>query len=1214
MNDSPSDTSPGDGGGEVLGRYRVLDELGMGGMGVVHLAETLPDAGEGETEGEPPAPGTRVALKILHPHLVTTKDHGRRFRREGRIGSTVVHPNLVRTYEAGTGSYRGTVTNYIAMELVEGQTLRDLVRELGRVPEELALTVASQVAAALEAVHGAGITHRDLKPENVIITPGHEVKVMDLGIAKVRDASIQLSLTGEFLGTIHYAAPEQFQSPEKVGPGADLYAMGVLLHEMLTGTNPFFHADFRITLRRTLYETPARMSAALPEVSAVLDQLVATLLAKSPDLRLPSATAVRDVLEHGEGSAWWQTAGRASQGAAARRRRLEVPRETRVVGRDEEIGVLRGLFERAARGSLEVVFVEGEAGVGKTRLLDESSARLEKDAVPFGFAFGNARRPGVGRPLHAFTEALLSVLDPGDVHGSLAKLLPESARVEAFAGFLTGAPGGPEDLSLDRVRTLFAACFRSLARERPLLVVLDDMHLADENSVNLLAYLARDVRDAPVLVAASGRPTEEGQPLHELAHGARDEQFHLLEVPRLAPRAVGHLLREALQNESLVQELGFELLEKTEGNPYFLFEVLRTLKQDQLIRLRPDGGWTVGGAKLSIHVPDSVKELLEGTLARLSEEDRDLLELAAVQGIEFEPDLLAHLLDAPKIPLLKRLSHLERRHRLIRSAGRTCRFDHHQLQETLYQRMMPSLREEYHALIGEALEERRGTAAKEPGDIPGPVALEVCHHLALGGRAAAAGRYAAEALEHAVRTYRTLEGLVIANALLAAAEVEPGALPPATRARVLLARAALHQHEGTRGEQARSLEDAVALLEQIDDPPLERRILDARIAMQFQLGSFGEAVATCREALRIASRRKDYDGAVAALGNLAGALRAVGRYSAAASAARRALSWVMHTPSTYRRSVLLTTLGMVAFNRGAERAAQRLFLQALELAREFKIPRIATVKSGRAALDDTARQEYAGLSRALGRYAESRIDGERLLLLDTGMPRRIKEAASLLALGVLAGHLDRLTDARALLQGALDACREEGDQRFESAVLHALGENAVQARDPDLARQRFMESLELRRKIGYRPGVCETLLALGQLAALGGAVEAARSYLDEAMEVAPHLEMPGIAALSRATAALLYAREGRPDLARGELEQAQSALGAGPLTVSSRAEGLYFAALAARALGDEEAYDTYMWRAYDLIQEVAQGMSADERTAFLTATSPNREIVAAVAG
>jgi tetratricopeptide (TPR) repeat protein len=203
-------------------------------------------------------------------------------------------------------------------------------------------------------------------------------------------------------------------------------------------------------------------------------------------------------------------------------------------------------------------------------------------------------------------------------------------------------------------------------------------------------------------------------------------------------------------------------------------------------------------------------------------------------------------------------------------------------------------------------------------------------------------------------------------------------------------------------------------------------------------------------------------------------------------------------------------------------------------------------------------------------------------------------------------------DARGCLLGALDACREVGDSRFEAAILHALGENALAARDAEQARSDFTEALELRRKIGYRPGVCETLLALGQLAAMTVGVEAARPYLEEATELAPALNMPAIAALARATAALLFAKEGRRDRARTELQHAQDALAAaGPLSVSSRAEGLYFAALAARALGDEEAYRTHMQEAWRTVQAIAEHLPPDQRKTFLTGASPNREIVAA---
>jgi tetratricopeptide (TPR) repeat protein len=264
---------------------------------------------------------------------------------------------------------------------------------------------------------------------------------------------------------------------------------------------------------------------------------------------------------------------------------------------------------------------------------------------------------------------------------------------------------------------------------------------------------------------------------------------------------------------------------------------------------------------------------------------------------------------------------------------------------------------------------------------------------------------------------------------------------------------------------------------------------------------------------------------------------------------------------------------------------------------------------------DGLRDQFVGLSRALGRYAESRIDGERMLLLESGLSRRLQDAAALLSLGVLAGLLGMTGDARGCLLGAVNACREAGDARFEASLRHALGENALQAGDVEQARADFTQALELRRRIGYRPGVCESLLALGQLAVIGGDVDAARPLLEEATELAPELQMPAIAALARATSALLHAREGRKDRARAELERAREALAsAGPLSVSSRAEGLYFAALAARALGDEEAWRSHMLAAWRTIREVAERMAPDERRAFLTSGSPNREITAAVGG
>ncbi len=395
---------------------------------------------------------------------------------------------------------------------------------------------------------------------------------------------------------------------------------------------------------------------------------------------------------------------------------------------------------------------------------------------------------------------------------------------------------------------------------------------------------------------------------------------------------------------------------------------------------------------------------------------------------------------------------------------------------------------------------------------------------------------------------------------------------------------------------------------------LRRRTFERRLSLHFGLGEFARAEAICRDAFRTAARTKDRPAAIAALGNLAGALRSQGRFDEAVNALRRALSWIVPEGSQLRRCLLTTSLGMVQAHRGHGDSAQRLYAQARSLAEGFGLREGPRVKPRSTEQSDPLYTQFQGLARALGRYAESRIDAERALLLATNAPQPAREAAALLALGLLAGELGLIAGARAALALARRATAEVGDRRFESAILQALGENATQAGDAALARQRFAEALELRRKIGYRPGVCESLLALGQVHAMVRDVDGARVCLEEALELAPTLEMPGIAALARATAALLHAREGRADRAREQLEKAHSVLGSdGPLSVASRAEGLYFAAMAAEALGDAEAAGVYMWQAYDLVQEMAERMAPAQRHAFLTGTSPNREIVAAVA-
>ncbi len=206
-------------GSVIAGRYQVEAQIGQGGMASVFRAEDI-------------QLGRKVAVKVLHAQYAEDQEFVERFRREAKAAAQLQHPGIVSVYD--TGSWNGTW--YIAMELLEGPTLKErLVRE-GRIAPGEAIAITEQILRAVRAAHRDGIIHRDLKPHNVILDEEGRPKVTDFGIAR-RGAS-DMTATGSILGTAHYIAPEQAQG-EVITPRTDLYAVGVVLYEMLTGRTPF---------------------------------------------------------------------------------------------------------------------------------------------------------------------------------------------------------------------------------------------------------------------------------------------------------------------------------------------------------------------------------------------------------------------------------------------------------------------------------------------------------------------------------------------------------------------------------------------------------------------------------------------------------------------------------------------------------------------------------------------------------------------------------------------------------------------------------------------------------------------------------------------------------------------------------------------------------------------------------------------------------------
>lgn len=266
----------------VSGRYRIEKLLGVGGMGCVYRAEHIHMR-------------KAVAIKTLHPEMTQLPEAVARFEREAIAASHIDHPNIAAATDFGRlddGSY------FLVLQFVEGKSLRDTLDEGGPLPLDRALRITKQIASALRAAHALDIVHRDLKPDNVMLVPGEQgesVKVLDFGIAKVSiQGSGGLTRIGSVFGTPEYMSPEQCMG-QPVDARSDLYALGTILYEMLSGRRPF-HADDHVVLLRMQIMDPAPPldPATPPEIAA----LVASLLAKSVDQRVASADDVIKAIDH----------------------------------------------------------------------------------------------------------------------------------------------------------------------------------------------------------------------------------------------------------------------------------------------------------------------------------------------------------------------------------------------------------------------------------------------------------------------------------------------------------------------------------------------------------------------------------------------------------------------------------------------------------------------------------------------------------------------------------------------------------------------------------------------------------------------------------------------------------------------------------------------------------------------------------------------------
>jgi tetratricopeptide (TPR) repeat protein len=861
-------------------------------------------------------------------------------------------------------------------------------------------------------------------------------------------------------------------------------------------------------LKKVLHEAPRRLGDVNPQVTPFFEEVVHALLAKKPADRFADATTLFKVLEEGEKSEWWKARAKEIRAVLHRPiRRVRVPRDTALYGRDAEIAKLRALWDRAKTGHGQVLLLEGEAGIGKTRLVDELVARLRQDGDDVDFLFGSYPPGGAATASGAFSTAYREHFGDEGLEDALKAALPQTPLlVPAFAALLRGdaVPSGAEPLTKDSLQTVFVHATRSIAAERPTIVLIDDLQFAPDEGRGLFAALAMALSANRVLLVGATRPglTEEW-----VANVERQANASRLVLPRLGPKDLATLLREAFRSERLAQTLAYDIAAKSDGNPFFVFEIIRGLREGALIAQQQDGTWAQTQVIEEIQIPSSVMDLIQARIAGLTDDERNLVEVASCCGLEFDPLLVGEVLGMGRIPALQRLGKLEKSRRLVRSAGMRFVFDHNQIQEALYAGLSPPLRQEYHAALGETLEAREKAADRDPKTLDGAVAVQLCEHLLEGGRGQRGVRYLDAALDHLAKGYVNAGAISLCGRALAL----PGVLVGAERARLLNRHADLLGRLGRTADEGAAIDEALALADRAGDADLVAEVR-LRRSMHFEsMSRYAEAEAEARKVAESAAAAGDGVREAGALSNASFALFRMGRLDEASRVAERALALARSAGNGLAEAHALSSLGVVASGFGRAEEARGHLEAAARIQRTI----------GSRERESSIQINLSIVLWNLGRFREAFEVEQRVIQSYRELGARRSETLGLVNRSETLALFGDLAAARENADGGRALARDTGARRLEGYAHFQLGCIAAHGGDFTTADRDFEASTAILREIEAKGLVAEVLTAWGRSFVRRGRADDARRLLSEALALAEKAGAPGETALASALLAVL---------------------------------------------------------------------------------------------
>jgi tetratricopeptide (TPR) repeat protein len=854
--------------GDRIGDFTLLEMLGIGGAGEVYRCQD--------------AAGAQYAIKVAHRRKsVRPTEKLLQQQNELEALSRLRHPSLVRVH---TGGLLEGGDFYIVMELVEGETLGTYLRRKGRLDVLEAVVLLREVSQALAYCHRHSVLHLDLKPHNILLVDPHtaRLKLLDFGFARLLGSADDLGSTA-VTGTYGYMAPECLRGRSGANERADLYSLGVVFYELLSGVLPFDGARPDQALKNQLSGNIVPLRQHLPSIPRQVERLIEALLAVNPEYRYPTAARLQAELQ---ALSYVVLAGARDivRGESAVNTPTVVPYEVPFVGRRRELAqVLERLDHVVARRRSSAVVIEGVAGVGKSRMLSEflQLPRLRDGAL---FALGRCRkldglvpyapiREALSRLAHVLAQRLrhaagetqraLGAGLAGD-GAILLSLVPELGQLvpraaEPDSGIQ--APGGTGEVARG-----MAHLFRSLAQLRPLIIAIEDLHWADEATLVVLGELCRADDLGPVMLVGTAR--------------GRTAQLAHLESLQLGPLAVEEndaLLVALVDGEADVVKALKRIIPLTrEGNPLLSTQIVRHLEAEGLIWRVDDGSVALSPViEHNYQPPDSVSQVLGRIVEHLPESARLVLSVAALMDRQFLPSEVVGLGIFGAAEIDEALSRASRLH-LCLVTPEACSFTHElvrsQLAATLPAADLPAL----HARIAAQLR-RRGSPSGA-----------LAHHLERSGQISEAARAYHDAGVEAYRlhdprgAYQQLEHAI--DLLASCPQLEAGDEQLLLRTVYQLCRVG-----GLLGSHERALQRLASARARLGDGWAEHPALTSACArLHYVQGDFVRALDFSRRCLNVAGDERELRMFQCAPANIVGrALCASGKFHESIAPLRR---------------------------------------------------------------------------------------------------------------------------------------------------------------------------------------------------------------------------------------------------------------------------------------------------------------------------------------